>query len=242
MLQKTHAIVLSVTEYSEASIIVHAYTETMGLQSFLVNSVRKPKARFAYNLFQPLSLIELVAYIKKLGGLHRVADAAAHPSFQSIPYDIIKTTVAIFLGEVLYRSIKEEEANPELFHFVSNAIQLYDLHTEIVSGFHLCFMMQLTRYLGIYPGGRYSAITPWFDLQEGQFTDEKPVRHPYFLLPESAKNFDRLLEVSLENSGSLGLNGIERRNLLSHLVLYYELHHTQGAHIRSHQILAEVLH
>ncbi|MBP6511643.1 MAG: recombination protein O N-terminal domain-containing protein, partial [Bacteroidia bacterium] len=44
MLQKTRAIVLDITPYAEASIIVKAYTETMGLQSFLVNGVRKPKA------------------------------------------------------------------------------------------------------------------------------------------------------------------------------------------------------
>src|SRR6187431_2476400 len=94
MLQKTRAIVLQVTEYSEASIIVHAYTATHGLQSFLVNSVRKPKARFAANLFQPLSLVELVAYVKKPGGLHRVSEAAASPAYQTIPYDTVKTTVA----------------------------------------------------------------------------------------------------------------------------------------------------
>ena len=51
MLVKTGAVVLDVMPYAEASIIVKAYTETHGLQSFLVNGVRKQKARFANNLF-----------------------------------------------------------------------------------------------------------------------------------------------------------------------------------------------
>lgn len=241
MLKKTRAIVLQVTDYSEASIIIHAYTESLGLQSFLINGVRKQKARFAANLFQPLSLIELIAYIKKPGGLHRVSEVNASPAFQAIPYDTIKTTVAIFLGEVLYRSIREEEANPDLFRFAESAILLYDLHPEIVSGFHLIFMIQLSRYLGFYPGGRYQAATPYFDLQEGQFIESLPMRHPYFLKPDTARDFDRLLDISLEDSGELGLHGNARRQLLETLVLYYELHHTQGMHIRSHLILAEVM-
>lgn len=241
MLQKTRAIVLQVTDYSEASIIVRAYTESHGMQSFLVNSVRKPKARFAANLFQPLSLLEIVAYVKKPGSLHRVAEVNASPAFHTIPYDTVKTTVAMFIAEVLYRSVREEETNPELFQFADYAIRLFDLHPEVVSGFHLCFMIQLTRYLGFYPSGRYSNGMQWFDLQEGQFTSEPPRQHPYFLNPPSAEILDKLLGLNLEDSGNTGLSAAARRKILEALVLYYELHHTQGSHIRSHQILAEVL-
>ena len=66
MIEKTRGIVLHVTEYAEASIIAKVYTESKGLQSFLINGVRKQKARFAHNLFQPLSLIEIVAYFNLL--------------------------------------------------------------------------------------------------------------------------------------------------------------------------------
>lgn len=241
MLEKTRAIVLQTTAYSEASLIVHAYTEARGIQSFLVNSVRKPKARFAANLFQPLSILEIIAYFKKPGGLHRVSEVAAAPAFQNIPYDTVKTTVALFLGEVLYRSIREEEANPELFHFAETAILYYDLHPETSLDFHLVFMVQLTRYLGIFPGGRFSAAAPFFDLQEGKFTESVPRLHPYFLKPELARQLDALLDSRLDGQGLPELNGILRRQLLEALVLYYELHHTQGKHIRSHHVLAEVL-
>ena len=60
MLQKTRAVVLSTIEYAEASLIVKAYTEQFGLQSFLVNGVRKNKSKHTPAIFQPLSLIEIV--------------------------------------------------------------------------------------------------------------------------------------------------------------------------------------
>lgn len=241
MLQKSRAIVLQVTEYSEASIIVHAYTDANGLQSFLVNSVRKQRPRFAPNLFQPLTLLDIVAYFKKPGGLHRVSEVIASPSYKSIPYDIVKTTVAMFLGEVLYRSIREEESNPELFRFAESSFLLFDLLEEQPVNFHLVFMIRLTRFLGFYPSGRYGSTGNWFDLKEGQFISSTPMQHPYFLDKETSQMFDRLLDITLEESGNIQMEGRMRRKLLEALVLYYELHHTQGTQIRSHHVLADVL-
>jgi DNA repair protein RecO (recombination protein O) len=240
MIEKSRGIVLHVIDYSEASIIAKVYTETKGLQSFLVNGVRKEKARYAHNLFQPLSLIEVVAYFKKPGGLHRISDVSASPQLHHLPYDTAKTTMAIFLAEILYRSIKEEETNPELFKFIDHAVQILDLQTETTNLFHLNFMLQLSRYLGFYPSGRYSKETPFFDLQEGTFQETKPM-HPYYLNSVLSEKFDMLLAYSLEDSGNIRFSSVERKQLLDALVGYYELHHTQGMRIRSHEILAEVL-
>ena len=240
MIQKTRAIVLDVTPFAEASIIVKAYTETMGLQSFLVNGVRKPKARFANNLFQPLTIIEIVAYIKKAGGLHRVSDVSAAPPLLHIPYDTIKTTIALFLAEILYRSIKEEEANPDLFGFVDHAIQILDLHPETTSRFHLLFCLHLSRYLGFYPSGRYTSLSRCFDLKEGVFRESKPM-HPYYIGYELSQRFDDLLEQSLEDTHEMKMTADERKYLLQAIITYFELHHTQGFSIRSHEVLAELM-
>lgn len=241
MLHKTRAIVLDVTPYAEASIIVKAYTETHGLQSFLVNGVRKQKARFANNLFQPLSLIETVAYFKKAGGLHRVSDVSPSPPLVSIPYDTVKTTLAMFMAEVIYRSVREEEANPDLFGFIDHSVQMLDVHAETGACFHLVFCMQLSRYLGFYPGGRYSNSTPFFDLKEGVFRESAPM-HPFYMDASSAAIFDQVLEASLGEVQRLKIPATLRREILRAVITYFELHHTQGYSIRSHEVLAELMH
>lgn len=240
MLLKTRAVVLDITPYAEASIIVKAYTEAFGLQSFLVNGVRKQKARFASNLFQPLTIVEVIAYFKKQGGLHRVSDVVASPPLVHIPYDTVKTTVALFLAEILYRSIKEEEANPELFGFVDHAVQMLDLHPDTTSRFHLVFCLQLSRYLGFYPGGSCSALTPFFDLKEGVFRESRPM-HPYFIDPSQSKLFSELLSLTLEDIHDLRMTAADRKQLLQSIITYFELHHTQGFSIRSHEVLAELM-
>ena len=240
MLQKTRAVVLSTIEYAEASLIVKAYTEQFGLQSFLVNGVRKNKSKHTPGIFQPLSLIEVVAFFKKPGGLHRASEVNAAPALKNIPYDIIKTTMAFFLSEVIYKSIKEEEINPELFSFIDNSIQILDILDESVSRFHYCFLIQLTRYLGFYPHGKYSNQSPWFDLQEGVFQESRP-NHPYFLEPALSKLFSELTALSLDEIKEFPITATDRKKILEGLITYYELHHTQGGKIKSHEVLMEIL-
>jgi DNA repair protein RecO (recombination protein O) len=240
MLLKTRAVVLDVSPYAEASVIVKAYTATHGLQSFLVNGVRKQRPRFAPTLFQPLALIELVAYFRKQGGLHRVTEVVAMPPLVHIPYDTVKTTMAIFMAEVVYRSVREEESNTELFGFIDHAVQILDLQHDTPTDFHLIFCLQLTRYLGFYPGGRYGNGSGFFDLKEGVFRQDVP-QHPYYLDPRMSSRFQELLDSSMEDGIHSPISLVDRKSLLQTIISYYELHHTQGFGIRSHQVLAELM-
>lgn len=240
MLLKSRAVVLDVSPYAEASVIVKAYTASHGLQSFLVNGVRKQRPRFAPTLFQPLALIELVAYFRKQGGLHRVTEVVAMPPLVHIPYDTVKTTMAIFMAEVVYRSVREEESNAELFGFIDHGVQILDLQQDTPTDFHLIFCLQLTRYLGFYPGGRYGNGSTFFDLKEGLFRSDAP-QHPYFLDPHLCSRLYLLLDSSMENGPDSNLTSAERKSILQAIITYYELHHTQGFTIRSHQVLAELM-
>ena len=240
MLQKTRAVVLNTIDYAEASLIVKTYTAEFGLQSFLVNGVRKNKSKHTPGIFQPLSLIEVVAFFKKPGGLHRASEVNAAPALKNIPYDIIKTTMAFFLSEVIYKSIKEEEINPELFSFIDNSIQILDLLDESASRFHYCFLIQLTRYLGFYPHGKYSEQSCWFDLQEGVYQESRP-NHPYFLEPALSNLFSELSSLSIEEIKEVSMSALQRKQILQGIITYYELHHTHGGKIKSHEVLMEIL-
>ncbi len=240
MLQKTRGIVITTTDYSEASVIAKIYTEEFGLQSFMLNGVRKSKSRFNNNLLQALSTVELVAYYKPHKTLHRVSELNSSPQLSSIPYDTVKTALAIFLAEVLHRSIREEETNKELFNFLHHSIELLDVQVEDCSRFHLCFMIQLSRYLGFHPQGNYSVTTSYFDLQEGVYQQQPPM-HPHYLEPHMSEIFYQVTRISFEELHTLAITSNERKQLLHGLVTYYELHHTQGVRLKSYSVLEEVM-
>jgi len=240
MSNTTRGIILHNTNYSETSLVVKIYTEQHGLGSYIVSGVRAKNSRFKSNIFQPLSLVELVASNKPGQSMKRISEIQLAPPFSGIPGDIIKSSIAIFLAEVIYRSIREEEPNPTLFGFLHNSIQILDLSHENCSRFHIYFMIRFSRHLGFFPHGDCITGQSIFNLEEGYFTSNQPV-HDRFLDKKHASQLFQLMHSSFDNYRDIHLNPTDAKALLKAMVTYFEIHHTHGNPIRSHMVLEEVL-
>jgi DNA repair protein RecO (recombination protein O) len=151
MLHKTKGIVLNYIKYSDTSIIVKIYTEAFGLQSYIVNSVRSAKAKNKIALFQPLTLLDMVVYHKNHQGLQRISEVRSAEPYFSIPFDMHKTSIAIFLSEVLIKTLKEESENQELFDFLFHSFHTLDKIEKSTLNFHVSFLLRYSFYLGFFP-------------------------------------------------------------------------------------------
>ncbi len=239
MLHKTRGIVFHVTHYSESSVVAKIYTELFGLQSYLISSVRKKKSKIKTAALQPLTLIDLVVYHKEGNGLQRLADAKNNPVLTSIPFDVRKSSIVLFMNEVLFKSVKEEEANQSLFDFIFDSIRLLDLQRIVNSDFHLLFLIQLTKHLGFYPRENYSSSTPVFNLQEGVFQTDRPI-HPFYMEQPVSEYFYILLKSDLDSHNDFKIPIQFKRQLIEKLMEYYQLHVSGFANIKSHKVLEEV--
>ena len=148
MLHKTQGIVLGYLKYRETSVIAHVFTETWGLQSYLVQGVRTKKPRYSIALFQPLTLLDMVVYHKKQGGLQRVAEVKCHRPNSHILSDLKKAAMAVFLAEFLGKVVREEERNEHLFNFLWQSVVALDEQGTNYDLFYLRFLLQLGHYLG----------------------------------------------------------------------------------------------
>jgi DNA repair protein RecO (recombination protein O) len=240
MLHTLKGIVFHAVKYSETSVIVKIYTDLFGLQSYLVKGIRSPKSRIRPGLFQPLTLLELVAQHKERHGLQSIREIRfAHP-YQELQTDIRKSSVALFLNELVYKSVREEEANPELFDFLWDSFLLLDQTTDNVSHFHLVFALQLTGFLGIVPQHNHSATESIFNLREGYFQPSVP-DHPHYLDQADSKTFFTFLQTPLAMQSSLQFSPAARGRLLETVLLYYRLHLPGLTPLQSHHILHTVL-
>jgi DNA repair protein RecO (recombination protein O) len=219
---------------------VQIFTEKLGLQSYIINSVKKPKAKISRNMLQPLHLLDMVVYHKNTGNVQRVAELKNSPVLQTIPYDVIKSSLAIFLNEVMYKAIRQQSADENLFGFVFSAIEWLDHQTTGLANFHLLFLTQLTRYLGFYPDRHQAAGSDYFDMKNGNFSRYKP-NSVLYLSPPHTQNLYYLLQYGFENLDEIKFTNDERRYLLAKLLAYYALHIEGFGIIRSHEILEEIL-
>jgi DNA repair protein RecO (recombination protein O) len=240
MLHKTRGIIFRATDYGESSVIVQIFTEKFGLQSYIINGAKKPKAKIGRNMLQPLHLLDLVVYHKNTGGVQRISELKNMPVLLNIPYDVIKSCIAIFLNEVLYKAIKQQSPDENLFGFIFSAIEWLDHQTESVANFHLVFLTRLTRYLGFYPDRYMAGNADYFDIKNGQFTRFKPESVSY-LSPPHTQNFGLVLQTGFEDMQLLKLNNDERRYLLQKLLEYYAMHIEGFGNIKSADVLEEVL-
>jgi len=240
MLHKTRGIVLKTTLFSESSVVVQIFTEKFGIQSYLINGVKKPKAKIRMNMLQPLHLVDMIVYHKANTNIQRVSELRPSPIFRTIPYDIIKSTIIMFLNEVLYKSIRQQNTDERLFDFIFNGICWFDESETMNVNFHLAFLLKLTRFLGFAPSTQTRSDQSYFDLQEGEFSSRVPV-HSNYIEKDDASLFIALLDAPFEKIFEIKLSNISRRNILDKILVFYTLHTASFGDIRSHQVLEEVL-
>jgi DNA repair protein RecO (recombination protein O) len=240
VLHTTKAIILKVTKYSENALVVQAYTELFGLQSYMINNVRGKKAKNKPAFFQPLSLVELVVYHKQKEGLQRLSEIKMDYTYVHIPFDFSRNGILLFLNEVIYKSIREEEANPDLYDFLNHALQALDELECNCNNFHLLFMLKLSNFLGFYPQQNYSADKPYFNLMEGYFQEDVPV-HSHYLAKELSYILNKFLDANFSNFSEIEIYSAQRRQMLERLIEYFELHILHFKDIKSREVLEGIM-
>ena len=230
MLQKTRGIALNFVRFRETSIIVKIYTEHFGVQSYIVNGVRSAKSKTnRIALFQPLTLLDLVVYHKsKEQAIHRLAEVKCRIPFRSLPFDFVKSSIGLFITELLSKTLREEEANEPLFQFLEDSILYLENAQTDFENFHLSFLAKMSFYLGF---GAESVREI-----ELQLTNN--------LYPQ---NFDTITRTALQHlllasyDIHIPISRAQRNLLLDALIFYYKIHLEGLGEIKSLEVLRELM-
>ncbi|MDH5380342.1 MAG: DNA repair protein RecO [Cyclobacteriaceae bacterium] len=215
MLTATRGIVLKYVKYRESSVIVTIYTEEYGIQSYIVNGIRSVRAKRGMGYFQPLMLLDLVVYHHNQREIHRLSEWKMSSNLFSLYSDMHKSSISLFISELLYKSLKEVEPNEDTFRFIFHSIEILDNLTEGVHYFHIQFMVKLARYLGFATDHYISE------------TDEKIEKDLKFINTSSY-------------GSNLNIEWAERKKILDYLIGFYSIHISGFGKLKSYQILSEI--
>ena len=143
----TEGIVIRRIKYGENGCIVHIFTRSSGMRHFIVKS---GKHRSSGAFFLPLTQLEFVMTSGKENTLGYLKDIRISCPYKTMYQDVKKSTVAIFLSEVLSYVLQNEIQNTALFNFMQQSLQKFDLIQDNPD-FHILFLLDLTEFLGFCP-------------------------------------------------------------------------------------------
>lgn len=220
MIQTTKAIVINTIKYGDTSLIATCYTEKYGIKTYMLKGIltsKKSTVKTAY--FQPLMVLNLTANHNNKGALNYIKEVEVLNFNHSIYSTIKKQTIALFLAEIVYFSIREEEQNSQLFQYLETSFLWLETHDNC-SNFHLLFLLNLTKFLGFYPEMKV-ANSSYFDLLEGSFTNQHQLNA---VSGENLVQFKRLLGINFDVLHEVDFSASNRQTILSILIQYFELH------------------
>lgn len=220
MIEKTRGIVLHTLRYGDAKVIATLFTESRGAMSFMVRIPRNRRSALQSVLLSPLSMLEVDIDYQENAQLQRMVDLRIDEPYQSLPYHPMKQTIALFLGEFLYYSLREEGSNPQLYAYLVNSLLWLDAREEGYANFPLTFLIRLSRFLGIWP-----------DTEEAQKA-----------LPEEERPLVPLMiRMDFATMHLFRFSRDQRARLLQVVNDYYRTHVPHFPELRSMAILREVL-
>ncbi|MBN1251071.1 MAG: DNA repair protein RecO [Bacteroidales bacterium] len=239
MLEQTRGIFLKQTKYSDSQIIAEIFTEKFGKQAFILRHSSKSKTLPKKNILQPLFLLDLQVYYKQNREIQRIKEISHNPVLSDLPFNISKTSIAIFVSEILYKVIKEEEENSHLFEFLYNSILLLDNIESGIGNYHIIFLYELCKFLGFYPKNNFSSEKKFFNLIEGKFYSIQADSR-YYLDEETSKLISILHSKGFSNIENFSFSKNQKKTILDSIIEYYKFHIPNMGKIKSLEILQEI--
>jgi DNA repair protein RecO (recombination protein O) len=240
-LHTTKAVILRTVKYGETSLIVSAYTELFGLQSYIVQGVRtsSKKGSGKANYFQPGAILELVVYHHELKNLQRIKEFKWSYLYKEVFSNVIKNCVLLYMVELVQKCMKQPESNAELFYFIEESLMQLDKADEtITAGLSIYFAIHLATFFGFQI--THDEPLPVLDLQDGKFTYAHP-QHAYYVDGKTAALIYELLKVMQPAElHEVPMNHVQRRSVLEAMETFYALHLPEFGKMKTLQVLKEI--
>lgn len=236
---KSRGVVLHTMPHGESGHIVYVYTELFGRVSYYINSGKRGVATVGGSkiMLHPLTVIEFVGS-KGRGAFHRITEAKRAFASYTMFDDIYKSTISLYVAELIYKIVKEEEANSFLFEFIFQSIKVLQIIDEGKPNFHLYFTTQLTKYLGFFPSSNYQDDF-YFDMSSGEFVIIRP-SHPLHIDRRESKLLWQIMGSNISSLGEVKTSGKSRGELLGKMIDYLGIHHDKKYKIQSLEYFKEV--
>ena len=232
MLKTSEGIIVRTIKYGETSLILDIFSSDQGIRSYIVGGVRTNRGKSKAPLVRVLNLVRFVAYDKGNDKLNRIKEIDYNYVYKSIPFDVVKGSLATFLIEICRKAIKDSDAYEDIYNYIVKGMIHLDNIDKGLAHFHINFLIGLAEKLGFQLDNNYDLSNTNFDLSEGVFISS--VSDHRFTLD---KDLSAYLHSYLSKNSNPQVPKHARLELLKSLVKYYKYHINDFGELKSLPII-----
>ena len=162
--------------------------------------------------------------------------------WKDTPYNYEKTAITFFINELLYKTIREEACDMQMFDFIDESLTELDEREKSIADFPIRFLIKASTMFGFRPMNNHSEQKPFFNLMEGRFVPQPSTSDPEAILNrETSSLLHNYLSFSNIFENEINTTHTQRNELFLALLEYYKIHFNQLSDFKSHVVLHEIL-
>ncbi|PKO99519.1 MAG: DNA repair protein RecO [Bacteroidetes bacterium HGW-Bacteroidetes-8] len=232
-------IVLHTIKHKESGIIVQGYSNRAGRETFFLRGGSKKIRGSNLSQLHPLSVIDVTLSSFKLSEIPIIKEFSPALRVNAIRGDLFKSAIALFISELVYKTIKEQEQNNDLYSFLVNSIKILEEIKFGTANFHPYFMIGFCRQIGYSPETTIQGDGMLFDIPSAKYISTTE-RGEYCFGPDESSLLYRLSATPLQEIASIKSTGNQRYMLIKEMIRYISFHTGFDVKIESLEVLHEV--
>lgn len=232
-------IVLHTFKYKESGIILQGYSNKGGKESFYIKSGKKSLKKHSLSTLHPLNILESVTSSHNIGELKILKEFNSVHKLSSLRSSIPKAAIAIFISEVISKTIHEFEQNSDMFNFLEKSILELEQINKGANNFHLYFLLKYAALLGYMPEIPTTTQGMLFDIPNAGYSQSTTNRALMFPQKESELLW-KLARSSIDNLQEISIPGQLRYKFIQEMIRYLSYHTGMQINIGSLNVLHEV--
>jgi len=219
MIQTIEGIITRTVKYGESSVILDLLSPQDGIKSYIVSGIRTKGKKNKSALVSVLNIVKVEAYVKDGDKLSRIKEISYSHIYKSIPFDVVKSSVATLLVEICRKATKQSDDSASIYNYIVKALVHLDNTNTGLAHFHIKFLIGLAKHLGFELNDNYNPEHCFFDLRDGSFKPERPEHR--LSLDEANSSY---LHAYLSEGDLLNVPKLSRKTILLCLIDYYRYH------------------
>jgi len=210
----------------------------LGRRGIYLRGMKKSKNSAVTAHFHNLALLEVVTAASTKSKLLYLREYHPLVQLHSIRTDISKGAIALFVSEVIYRTLREESGDEELFEWLKGMISTLEALEGNCANFHLKFLAGFCRQMGFLPHDNWSEQTPLFDIISARFvTPDSSNDSGYLFSEQDSLLLHRLLSADFNEAMQIPLNAKARNSFCDQMLKYLSYWLETSINIRSVAVL-----